>query len=255
MAGPAQAAITVVGAHPDDIEIMALPEIAGGLAGRCRLHAVVCCDGAPADGDPAVVETRRAEALAAAEVGGFRITMLARPSAAVRGAGGRELADELRALLAADEPEAVLTHAPTDRHPTHVAVCAAVVRALCGLSPERRPARVLGCEVWGGLDWLGTDAVARDVSELRDLSDRLLAFHESQLGARRYDRGAWGRAVANAVFDDPQGDHDAAARVLAMDLTPAIREGGPGLGTLATEAIERHRARVEAALGPYSDGG
>lgn len=158
-------------------------------------------------------------------------------------------------MFAGHHTDVVLTHAPTDRHPTHVAVCAAVVRALRAVSPERRPERLLGCEVWGSLDWLGAGAIRRDVGRLIDLSHRLLGAHQSQLAMRPYDTAAWGRAVANAVFFDPHEPFEANGELLALDLTPAIQEGGPSLRALVETALERHGARVDAALRPYSDEG
>lgn len=247
--------VVAIGAHPDDVELMALPEIAAALDRRATVEAVVCCDGGVPEGPDDVAERRRSEARAAARIGGFGLTLLECSSADVRGARFHRLADALTGLLSRHEPDLVVTHAPTDRHPTHVAVCAAAVAALKALPSEGRPARLLGCEVWGGLDWLGPDAVRRDVGALADLSDRLLGAHRSQLDLRSYDAAARGRALANAVFADPHHEDVRTGELLALDLTPAIEEGGPSLRVLAAEAIARHGERVDAALEPYSDDG
>lgn len=247
--------IVAIGAHPDDVELMALPEIAAALERRCTLHAVVCCDGAAGDGERSVIDVRRSEARAAAAIGGFDLTLLERESSDVRGAGFGDLVEELRTLVAGGDADVVLTHAPTDRHPTHVAVCAAVVEALRAVPTERRPARLFGREVWGSLDWLGADAVRRDIGQLSDLLHRLLGAHQSQLAMRPFDAAARGRAVANAVFFDPREPFEAGGELLALDLTPAIEDGGPSLRALVEMALQRHSARVDAALRPYSGRG
>ncbi|MFP4541109.1 MAG: hypothetical protein ACLFR7_05730, partial [Opitutales bacterium] len=70
------------------------------------------------------------------------------------------------------------------------------------LPPEERPERVLGCEVWRGLDWMPDDEkVPLDVSGNLELAQQLNGVFDSQIvGGKRYDLATIGRRRANATF-------------------------------------------------------
>jgi LmbE family N-acetylglucosaminyl deacetylase len=197
--------------------------------------------------------SRRAEQRRAAEIGEYgALVQLGLPSAAVRGEGWPALVDALAGLLATARADELLTHSPADRHPTHVAVVAAAVAAARRLEASERPRRVLGGEVWGGLDWLPRDArVERDASGFLALGRRTLAAHRSQLRVTAYDRAAQGRRVANATFADPLAPGGPRALELMIDLTPAIADDGPGLAELVARTHAAAAAAAEEALARY----
>ena len=212
-----------IGAHPDDLEIIALHGI---LAGRSTggFGGMVCTHGGLE-----FREVRRREQEDAARIGRYGLLVqLDYSSADIRGPAVRTLEADLSFLLERMKPETVYTHSPSDRHETHVAVALAVLRVLRRLPPERVPAAVYGVEVWGGLDWLPAEArIELDVSGGGDLPDRLIRVFRSQLdGGKRYDTAAAGRRAANATFSDPYAPDRARELCLAMDLTPLIRDPG-----------------------------
>ncbi len=251
-----------IGAHADDLELMAFHGIAHCLATPgCWFAGVVASDGARAPragrfaglSDAELRTQRRAEQRAAAARGRYAaVAQLDYSSPAV--AATSALCDDLVALLDATRPRVVYTHSPFDRHATHVSTCAAALAALRRLPAERRPALVLGCEVWRGLDWLAEgDSVRLDVSGHEELWRELLACFPSQLeGARPYARGALGRAHANAVFSEARAVGGTGASWLAVDLAPLLREPALSLETFVRERVGRFEAELLASLPPRS---
>jgi LmbE family N-acetylglucosaminyl deacetylase len=245
-----------IGAHADDLELMAFHGIAHCLATPGWWFAgVVACDGAraPRSGrfaalsDAELRDVRRAEQRAAAARGRYAVVFQLDHASPAAVAAAPALVDDLVAVLDATRPRVVYTHSPMDRHATHVGVCAATVAALRRLPADRRPAQVHGCEVWRSLDWLAErDVVRLDVSGHDELWRELLACFPSQTeGARPYGRGALGRAHANAVFSEPRAAGGTGATWLAVDLMPLLRDE-----TLSLEAFVRERvANFEAELG------
>lgn len=250
-----------IGAHADDLELMAFHGIAHCLATPgCWFAGAVASDGARAPragrfaglSDTELRTQRRAEQRAAALRGRYAaVAQLDYASPAVV-AADPALCDDLFALLDATRPRVLYTHSPFDRHATHVATCAAALAALRRLPAERRPAQVLGCEVWRGLDWLAeADALRLDVSGKEELWRELLACFPSQIeGARPYARGAIGRAHANAVFSEARSAGGSGSSWLAVDLSPLLREPAPSLEAFVRERVARFEAELLAALPP-----
>jgi LmbE family N-acetylglucosaminyl deacetylase len=249
-----------VGAHADDLEIMAWQAIAAcrGQADRW-FTAVVASDGAgsPRAGrfagtsDDDMRALRLAEQRRAAELGEYAaVVALGFPSAAVRSPANPQLTADLRAVLAATRPEVVHTHSPFDAHDTHVAVCLRVIEAIRELPAEQRPRALLGGEVWRSLDWLvGEDRVAADVSAARHGGLAQLALFESQIaGGKRYDLATLGRKQANATFAVHDDIDRATAVELAVDLTRLIHEPRLDVRTFAEELVGRFADEVSARL-------
>ena len=244
-----------IGAHADDLELMAFHGIAHCLSTPgCWFGGVVASDGARAPrtgrfaglSDVELRDVRRAEQRAAAERGRYAaVVQLDYGSPAVLSSDAR-LVDDLFAFLDATRPRVVYTHDPSDRHATHVATCAATLAALRRLPEKWRPARVYGCEVWRGLDWLAEgDLVRLDVSGHDDTWRALLACFPSQTeGARPYEAGALGRARANAVFSEARTAGGAGGVWLAMDLTPLVRDESLSLDEFVRERVERFGAEL-----------
>jgi LmbE family N-acetylglucosaminyl deacetylase len=249
-----------VGAHADDLEIMA---IHGILACYARVDRWFCgaivSDGAgspqgSAPVEPATLrEVRRGEQVRAATLGQYGAqVLLDHTSEQVKDARDDSVVEDLVALLRATRPEVVYTHALSDMHDTHVAVALRLVAACRALAPNERPARVLGCEVWRDLDWLaGADKVLLAADERPELQAALLAVFESQLAAKAYDRAALGRRAAHAAFSE---SHDVARHtgvVWAMDLGPLVT-GDVAPGEYARSLVRRFEADVTARIARLS---
>ena len=130
-----------VGAHPDDIEMMAYHGIAQCF-GRTDLWfgGVVVTGGAgsPRGGAPygsmseeQMMGVRRSEQRKAAIVGEYSFqAQLAYGSDRVKRASRNEVRDDLRTILAETHPAVVYVHNPADRHDTHVAVFSRTLEAI-----------------------------------------------------------------------------------------------------------------------------
>ncbi|MBU1692398.1 MAG: PIG-L family deacetylase [Verrucomicrobia bacterium] len=214
-----------IGAHPDDLEIMALHGILAGHGSEANSFGGVVC----AHGGEDRRAVRRGEQETASRIGRYGVLVqLDYSSAEVKSPAARNLENDLAALFATARPGTVYTHNPADRHDTHAAVALAVLRVLRRLPAERRPAAVYGGEVWGSLDWLSAEArVALDVSGREDLSAALILSFQSQIASgKHYDRAAPGRRLANATFTDPYAPDPARELCFAMDLAPLVRDPG-----------------------------
>lgn len=225
-----------VGAHPDDLEFMCLVPI-----GQCRddderwFTGITCTDGAGSArggrfaelSDEELVAVRADEQREAATIGGYgAMVQLRHPSADVKSEAGQQgLVDELTSIIGASRPVNVYTHNLADKHDTHVAVAMATVHAIRALPTELRPAHLVGVEGWRDLDWLPDGEKLRfDATPFVELGDRLAAVFASQIeGAKRYDRAARGRRIANATLHDIASADHAEEVIVAMDLTPLVR--------------------------------
>jgi LmbE family N-acetylglucosaminyl deacetylase len=239
-----------IGAHQDDLEIMAM---AGIL--RCFQHpsrwftGVVVTDGhgSARNGlykdhtDEAMQAVRRKEQKKAAVVGEYAAqVLLDYPSAAVKDAANESPVEDLALLLEVAGPDVVYTHNLADKHDTHVAVALRTIDALRRLSPARRPAHVYGCEVWRSLDWLvDTDKIVMDCSARENLQAALVGVFDSQIsGGKRYDLATAGRFRANATYYESHSTDTATGMVYAMDLTPLIQDPFTDVGQYVQEFVE-----------------
>lgn len=254
-----------IAAHQDDIEIMAHSAIAE-CYGRPDLGftGVVVTDGggSPRSGrfsaitDDEMKRVRRDEQRRAAELGRYAAQIqLALPSSVVKDARTSVVVDDLRALLATMSPRVVYLHNPADKHDTHIAVFLRCLSALRALPPEKRPARVFGCEVWRNLDWLldGTDKVVLDDSARPALAAQLIGAFESQIaGGKRYDLAIAGRRLANATFFTSHATDRATALTWAMDLTPLVHDATLDVEAFTLAHLDRLRADISARLKKFS---
>jgi LmbE family N-acetylglucosaminyl deacetylase len=249
-----------VGAHQDDIEIMAHAGIAECFEAPDKFFTgVVATDGAgsPRTGkyaaftDAQMQTVRRDEQRRAAEIGKYNLQIqLAHPSAEVKVPGHPGVLADLRLIFGAARSEVVYLHNPADKHDTHVALLLRCLEALRSLPREQRPWRVLGCEVWRDLDWLvDTDKVALDAGRHAELAAPLLEVFDSQIGGgKRYDLAALGRRAANATFLTSHQTDSLTAITWAMDLTPLLADKAPPIGEFTLAHIDRLRADVAARL-------
>ncbi len=256
-----------VGAHQDDIEIMAYAGICDCLDQPGKAFGgVVVTNGAgsPRTGayasytDEQMLEVRRKEQREAARLGRYAIQVqLAHPSSDVKRGGHPGVARDLAAIFSGCRPEVVYLHNPADKHDTHIGVLLRCLEAIRSLPADRRPARVLGCEVWRDLDWLmDTDKVALDAGRHPDLALKLLNVFDSQMsGGKRYDLAAIGRRLANATFHTSHATDSVAGITWAVDLTPVTRDGGPSIGEFTASLVAGLGADVSRRLAAWRERG
>lgn len=225
-----------IGAHQDDLEIMALDGILKCFQREdAWFCGVVVTDGSGSprddiykhftDEDMRVV--RRKEQKKAAFIGEYSAQVLLDfPSAIVKNGVNRETVEDLMALFIACRPQVVYTHNLADKHDTHVAVALRVIEAIRELPRSDRPQQLFGCEVWRDLDWLPDDVkVSFDVTTHENLHAALLGVFDSQIcGGKRYDLATMGRRRANATYFASHGVDVAEAMIYAMNLSPLISD-------------------------------
>ena len=245
-----------VGAHQDDVEIMAFDGILQCFQRNDRwLCGVVVTDGSgsPRDDlyrdytDEEMRTVRRKEQKKAAVVGEYgALALLDYPSAAVKepansGVLARDIVADLTGLLQIARPEVVYTHNLADKHETHVAVALKVIETIRSLPAGARPRRLYGCEVWRDLDWMAdADKVAFDVSAHENLQTALVGVYDSQIcGGKRYDLATMGRRRANATYYASHSTDVATGTIYAMDLTPLIEDPDKGIQGYVREFTDR----------------
>lgn len=240
-----------ISAHHDDLEIMAIDGILRSFRRPDRwFTGVVVTDGSgsPRAGRYAETTDEEMQAIRAAEqekaaiVGEYAAqVLLGYPSAEVKDAGSQRTVEDLARLIEAARPEVVYTHNLADKHPTHVATGLRVIEAIRRLPAERRPARLYGCEVWRGLDWmLDEDKVVFDCSAQENLQEALLGVFDSQIsGGKRYDLATMGRRRANATYFESHGVDAASGLTFAMDLTPVMEDPSLDVVTYVQAFINR----------------
>jgi len=224
-----------IGAHQDDLEIMAFDGILACFQSADRwFSGVVVTDGSgsPRAGpyerytDDEMRLVRIQEQKKAAVVGEYAAQVfLDYPSSDVKDGNNEASVEDLIRILRVARPEVIYTHNLADKHDTHVAVALRVIDAVRTLPEGDRPKSLYGCEVWRDLDWLpDEDKVVFDVSAHENLQAALLGVFDSQIsGGKRYDLATMGRRRANATYFASHGTDVATGMAFAMDLTPLVR--------------------------------
>jgi len=225
-----------VGAHQDDLEIMAYNGIAECFHNPSGWFAgITCTDGAgsPRAGPYAVYSdeqmrrVRKHEQNKAAMLGEYSImAQLDYPSSQVKVPPRTGLEDDLERLLRAMQPQVIYTHNPADGHDTHIGVMLSVIDAIRRLPSDERPRAIYGCEVWLDLDWLPVGPkIALDVSAHEGLATALVGVFDSQVsGGKRYDLATLGRRRANATYYQSHEIDVADQLWFAMDLSPLAHD-------------------------------
>jgi len=248
-----------IGAHQDDLEIMACHGILRCYDDQAKwFGGIICTDGIGSIhtgkyarySNAEIKRIRREEQEEAARLGryGF-VAQLDYESRAVKDPLDHSLVDDIEAMLLAAGPDVV-----ADRHETHVAVCMKTIEAIRRIPAEKRPTTVYGCEVWRDLDWmLGEDKIALDVSGHDALSTRLLHVFNSQItGGKNYVRATLGRRVANATFFRSHDADEEPDLWFAMDLTALAEDETIDVVAFVLEHVERFRDDVEKKLKRFS---
>ncbi len=225
-----------VGAHQDDLEIMAYDGILKCFGQDDKWFLGVTCtngSGSPRDGlyadytDEMMMEVRREEQKKAAFVGEYTAQVLMNyASSELRDPENPDPLADLVDLLRAAKPRFVYTHNFADKHTTHIGAVSRTLEAIRSLDPDERPEKLYGCEVWRDLDWmLDEDKVAFDVAGHENLEMALLGVFDSQdIGGKRYDLATLGRRRAHATYAESHGVDITTSMIFAMDLTPLIED-------------------------------
>lgn len=246
-----------IGAHPDDLEFSFLHGIEAcfdsaqeHFAGVTVTHgggSLRVAGQSIAD----LIETRRKEQRAAAEVGRYGLlAQLSYSSGDLAGDSAAQLVDELTCLLEHTRPDVVYLHAPTDRHGSHRRVLRASLEALRRLPENARPRQVWGCEGWRDLDWLSeADRTALPVGRRAHLGRALGSLFDSQIASgKRYDLAVEGRRRAHACFSNPRAADSAEGLTLATDLSPLIRTPDLSLEEFVEGLLTRFAAECRTEL-------
>ncbi|MDO8684193.1 MAG: PIG-L family deacetylase [Armatimonadota bacterium] len=224
-----------IGAHQDDLEIMAYHGILECFGNPDKWFAgVVVTNGAgsPRDDlyanytDEQMQVVRRLEQKKAAFLGEYTAQVLLNfTSSAVKDPANTDVVNDLKAILKAARPKIIYTHNLADKHDTHVGSALRVIQAIRELPDDMRPEALYGCEVWRDLDWMNDDdKIALDVAAHENLAAALLGVFDSQIcGGKRYDLATIGRRRAHATYHASHGTDETTSLNFAMDLTPLVR--------------------------------
>ena len=246
-----------VGAHQDDLEIMAYDGIIKCFHSSTAWFGGVICtsgSGSARDGeyanysDEEMAKIRSKEQKIAADIGKYgALIQLGYESAEIRGLRQKELEDDLFGILESCSPEVVYTHDPADRHLTHLVVFWSTLRAIRKLPKEQRPRKLYGCEGWRDLDWVPNNSkVIFDVSENMNLARDLIDVYDSQIaGGKNYSDAIIGRRAANATFNDPYSVDFSSQLSKAIDLTPLIEDDSIDVISYMTMIVDEFKNEVD----------
>ncbi len=252
-----------IGAHHDDLEILAIDGILKCFQRQDRwFSGVVVTDGSGSPRndaykdftDEAMQVIRIKEQKTAATVGEYAAQVfLNYPSAAVKDASNKGPIEDLERLFKLARPQVVYTHNLADKHDTHIAVALRVIEAVRRLPAAERPQHLYGCEVWRDLDWLlDEDKVAFDCSTRENLQVALVSVFDSQIsGGKRYDLATMGRRRANATYHESHSTDVATGLAFAMDLTPLIRDPERDIHAYVQEFINRFAQDVRERVSRF----
>ena len=245
-----------IGAHQDDLEIMATAPILQCFQQIDKwFTGVVVTDGrgSPRKGlyehysDEEMRQVRFKEQKKAAIIGEYAAqVMLDYPSKVVKDGTDQHPVEDITMLLQAAHPQFVYTHNLADKHDTHVGVALKVIAAIRSLPKAERPQKLYGCEVWRDLDWMvDNDKVPFDLSEHESLQAAMLGVFDSQIaGGKRYDLASMGRRRANATYFESHGIDISLGMSYAMDLTPLILDPDKEIIQFMQEFIQRFSQEV-----------
>ncbi len=249
-----------IGAHQDDLEIMAADGILQCFQREDKwFSGVVMTNGAGSPRaalyahytDEQMQQVRIKEQKKAAVVGEYAAQiLLGYPSAAIKDGAHTDSIEDLVHILRATRPQVVYTHNLADKHTTHIGVALKVIAALRQLAPAERPQHVYGCEVWRDLDWMvDNDKIAFDLSAQENLQLALVGVFDSQVsGGKRYDLATMGRRRAHATYHASHATDVASGMSFAMDLTPLIADPQQDVVAYVEAYIARFAQDVRARL-------
>lgn len=249
-----------IGAHQDDLEIMALHGILECFQQEDQWFCGVTVTdgrGSPRDAlykdysDEEMRVVRRGEQNKAAIVGEYGAQIqLDHPSSHAKGGNKDAVISDIANLVAVAKPTVIYTHNLADKHDTHVGVALRVIEAMRNMDPADHPQKVYGCEVWRDLDWLlDEDKITFDVSAHENLQASLLGVFDSQIsGGKRYDLASMGRRRAHATYFASHGTDIVTGMIYGIDLTPLVRNPNLGIQDYLDSFVRRTTDDIQARL-------
>ena len=249
-----------IGAHQDDLEIMAYDGILQCFQRDDKWFSGVIVtngSGSPRDDvyadytDEEMQTVRRKEQKKAAVMGEYAAqVLLDYPSSMVKDSANKATVKDIETLLKATRPQVMYTHNLADKHNTHVAVALRVIEAVRNLPADVRPKHLYGCEVWRDLDWMvDAEKVIFDISARESLQMALLGVFDSQIyGGKRYDLASMGRRRANATYYASHKTDVATGMGFAMDLMPLVLDSTRDMQDYVQGFIDRFAQEVADRL-------
>ena len=233
-----------IGAHPDDLEIMAGHGILEGQKPNQAFVGITCTDGAGSlkqGSEEELIATRKQEQLKAAELGDYlACALLNYKSSSVKNFPNKELIEDFKNILKETEPDYIYSHNPMDKHGTHVGVCLHLLEALKQMSYQ--PKAFYGCEVWRGLDWIDDSKKQHLPIEEPQKIAELIDVFQSQLGpGKNYTQATLGRFQANGTYNEAMKSDQFSHVVYAVDLLPL-------LNTDVLEFVESHTRTLSESV-------
>ena len=249
-------------AHQDDTEIMAFHAIQECQRDNNRFFtSVIITDGG---GSPRtgiyedysyeeIKNVRANEQNKAAGIGNYSAQIqLNHKSDSVRNNKGTVIEDIIKIIMLC-QPEIIYTHNLADKHKTHVAVALRVIEALNKADDKYLPEKLIGLEVWRGLDWLDDKSkMVFDASNNQALANELLQVFDSQIsGGKRYDSAALGRRSANATFFEGSNVDSFSSAIYGIDMTELLN-GDKSAKDFILSHIDNFRNNVEYLIDELS---
>jgi len=261
--------VMAIGAHPDDMEIMAIPGILKGRQeGGSRFFGVVATNGGNTQrtGDYTGLslldmrETRAGEQKASAVSGQYSaVVLLGYESVEMKDIHDSRPDADFMQLIDGVRPDVLYLHNPFDRHDTHVAVCMRAIGALRKIAASSgwMPHAVYGCEVWRSLDWMiHGDLLSLPVDDPTNLSEVLIGHFKSQYAhERRYDLAIQGRRQVNAMHQEAQSPGLHTEIEYAVDLLPLVREEDLRLEDFTRRVLDHFAADILSRVERFSSFG
>ncbi len=250
-----------VGAHPDDLEVMAGHGILECLESETKnFFGVICTNGGGSTrsgsfqnlSDADMAKVRKLEQFESARLGEYGgVQLLGFDSADIKSGWNQGLIGIFSDILIKTQPQVIYTHNLFDKHQTHVAVVAHLIEALRQVNYS--PQAFYGCEVWRGLDWLpDEDKQALPVEDSLKIK-KLIACHKSQTeSGKDYATATLGRMASNATFFEANREDQVRFQIFALDLQPFLQNPGLNFLDFASQKIERLQQQVKMSLTPFS---
>lgn len=244
-----------IGAHQDDVEIMAMSGILEcfGISHNW-FSSVTLSTGTGKNrkdiyrtlSDDELKDVRVEEQKKAAIIGNYAVSISMKyQTQEIRMLDSNALED-IKSIILMMKPRIIFMHSPFDNYDTHVAACILTLKALQEVREEYIPERLLGCEVWGSLDWLPTKfKVYLPVQDRENIINACMGVYDSQIyGGKRYDLGVNSRLQSNAVFslDSKYGYEKKVA--FAINLKPLIWKDLNGVLDFIDVVIDSYRKDV-----------
>jgi len=262
---PAKTTHLAIGAHPDDIAIMAfhgIEECIGNPTNRftgvivgdgsCSLRVGTYASNTPKQ----MADIRQNEQLKEAKLGNYSHLYLLNTQPKEMRFPHLGLYDHLYKILHDNQPETVYIHSPFCSHEHHLVAMYHSLAALRELPVK--PSRVYGCEVTVGHamlpDNMLTPLPVRDFT----LARALISAHESQSGIRPYAEATIGRWISNSVTHSRLLKSDQYIKnpgvSLAVDLTSFVRNSTIPIEAVVEAILDEQNALISDRLKKVRDG-